>query len=311
MVTILSKSELDGGVVNDTEETLVIFDIDSLGIDGASFMADLLPSFATLEWDYYDVRREQLQLINSIIELKGPLSEKAHAFYDEEIGLDQFLAALPLPMPPNILGALEVITPYRRRATTTLRLDRDTDAGWRISKEANEAIVQRVVSSDYRSMARRFSEVSPEITSHRGFERLLRRVGDLVVDAKPKTRAMRVTCWQTGIIATAERPGSNSPEGIHQDGADFIVSALVLERSNISGGTSRVFGPDKKTEIVEVTLQPGQGIFQADAQSTLWHDVTPLRVSTIEGGTGVRNLFGFDIHLLDSAPDEGHTKNEG
>jgi hypothetical protein len=127
----------------------------------------------------------------------------------------------------------------------------------------------------------------------------LQRIGSLVKQADATAQILHVTCWQTGIVATPERAGTNSPEGIHQDGADFIVSALVVDRENIAGGTSRVFAPDKQTEHLEVTLKPGEGIFQADAGSTLWHDVTPIRVENPSDGIGVRNLFGFDIDVVE------------
>jgi hypothetical protein len=44
-----------------------------------------------------------------------------------------------------------------------------------------------------------------------------------------------------------------------------------------------------------VELKQGQGIFQADAGSTLWHEVSPI---DLEEGIqlGHRMTFGLDIH---------------
>jgi hypothetical protein len=55
----------------------------------------------------------------------------------------------------------------------------------------------------------------------------------------------------------------------------------VIERAGIVGGESIVYGPDKKTEYLRRTLQAGEGIFQADKGSELWHYVT-----SIQGGSG-------------------------
>jgi hypothetical protein len=99
-------------------------------------------------------------------------------------------------------------------------------------------------------------------------------------------------------MRTVARPGvsaTNSPEGIHQDGADYIVSALVMERAGVTGGESRVYDSDKKTVLLRHTLLPGEGLFQVDAGSPLWHDVTPV---VAQGdGMGVRSLFGLDIRV--------------
>lgn len=42
---------------------------------------------------------------------------------------------------------------------------------------------------------------------------------------------------------------TNSPEGIHQDGMDCIVSAFVVESRNICGAKSIVYLDDKETKI--------------------------------------------------------------
>ena len=85
---------------------------------------------------------------------------------------------------------------------------------------------------------------------------------------------------------------SNSPEGLHQDGFPFIVSALVVERENIYGGESEIYAGDKKTLILKTALQPGFGLLQPDLGSDLWHLVTPIL------GAGYRSSIGFDIEPI-------------
>ena len=47
------------------------------------------------------------------------------------------------------------------------------------------------------------------------------------------TKTIKITCQQVGIVTDPNQIVSNAPEGIHQDGCDYIVSALVLERNGI------------------------------------------------------------------------------
>jgi len=100
--------------------------------------------------------------------------------------------------------------------------------------------------------------------------------------------------------------GENAPEGVHEDGAQYIMSALVVNRQNITGAESQVY---EKTSsglnelIYAKTLQPGEFIFQADTGeehtfgNDLWHYVTPIEPQdTAE--LGIRDIIGFDIDIL-------------
>ena len=72
------------------------------------------------------------------------------------------------------------------------------------------------------------------------------------------TKKIKITCQQVGIVTDPDQIVSNAPEGIHQDGCDYIVSASVIEIKLIIGGQSVVFGPDKSMEYLHHTLQDGQ-----------------------------------------------------
>ena len=79
----------------------------------------------------------------------------------------------------------------------------------------------------------------------------------------------------------------------------------MVERSNIAGGVSVVTSDDPQRVLLEHTLQPGEGLFQADVNSSLWHDVTPARLlDTKSSEVGVRNIFGFDIVVTRRVPRE-------
>ena len=53
-------------------------------------------------------------------------------------------------------------------------------------------------------------------------------------------------------------------------------------------------------EYLRFTLQHGQGLFQADKNTNLWHDVTRIFHDTTKPSLeGVRNIFGFDINVIE------------
>jgi len=155
-------------------------------------------------------------------------------------------------------------------------------------------------AGDYRSLVRVFNEASELTTTHPDFQALLLRLAELVGEVRPGSRKLAMTMHQVSIFAEAGEEGDNSPEGVHQDGADYIVSALVVERDGVIGAESIVYGADKKTEILRHTLQPGEGLFQADKNTSLWHDVTLIQDDPATPPTyGKRSIFGFDINVVD------------
>ena len=85
----------------------------------------------------------------------------------------------------------------------------------------------------------------------------------------------------------------NSPEGVHKNGSDFIISAYVINRSNIIGGESMIYDNDKKL-IYKNTLNIDNGIFQDD--KSLYHYVTPIQ--SVDNHIGYRDILGIDISII-------------
>tara|TARA_B100001093_G_scaffold428496_1_gene423340 strand:+ start:1268 stop:1978 length:711 start_codon:yes stop_codon:yes gene_type:complete len=89
----------------------------------------------------------------------------------------------------------------------------------------------------------------------------------------------------------------NSPEGIHQDGCDYIISACVLNRHNINGGISTIYNLNKES-IYRTILTENEFIFQDDRN--LYHYVSPvnyLLYDSIEP-YGYRDIIGLDINII-------------
>ena len=113
-----------------------------------------------------------------------------------------------------------------------------------------------------------------------------------------KKSKFAITAHHTLIFCENGRKSTNSPEGIHQDGMDFIMSAFVIDRQNINGAKSIIYVNDKKTKIFETILKNAQGIIQPDLNSELWHEVTEISQININE-VGYRSSVGFDIEVLE------------
>ena len=89
----------------------------------------------------------------------------------------------------------------------------------------------------------------------------------------------------------------NSKEGIHQDGCDYIISACVLNRYNISGGISSIY-THEYNKIYETLLEEDEFIFQNDKD--LYHYVTPIMYESTDTDEpyGYRDIIGFDITIV-------------
>lgn len=272
-----------------------LFTLEDIGINKNRFINDLAPSFTTLSWDYYTVKQEQFQFLWS--HFPSEQARLSQFFPDYYVGkksleeIDDLIEGLY----PEKRNEFNCIRPYRRRSVSRFSLTYDRQS-WYVEKVPAGSFSQD--TDDYRSQARVFEETDEGITSHLEFKKLLICLGQIVKSIRSDISRVSITCHQVGLVAVPDRSADNSPEGIHQDGVDYIVSALVVERKGVIGGISNVYGPDKQTKYLTITLEPGLGIFQADSGSPLWHDVTPICIADpLTVPEGVRNIFGFDIKV--------------
>ena len=283
--------------VSDQLDPIRIFDLDSCGIDKERFFEQVGRTFEILEWDYYDVRRRQLEVIEREL---SDLTEQEHqllrSYYLGEVDFDS-LSPMIERLSERILAEVQSFLPFRKRCVSSFLLSLE-GSHWNIQELSAKEYSQQVDQSDIRALPRQFLGLPSEFVSDRQFQSLLRSVAHMIHEIEQDVREMEVTCWNTSIVARPENEASNSPEGIHQDGADYIVSALVVNRENVRGGASRIFGPDKETKYLQYELGVGEGILQRDKNSSLWHDVTPIVTEDENIGDGVRSTIGFDIEIV-------------
>jgi hypothetical protein len=276
-----------------------LFTVSGLGLDHCEFIATLGPSFQTLPWDMYDVRKWQVDQLER--RASRPLSfnvrEQLRDYYlfgNERIDV---LVQLADTLGVGSVEMLLAKMPCRRRAISSYRFAHES-AALTLEGPIEVSRFKQDSVRDYRRWPREFApmEMTPETCHPLG--NLLFTFGQLVRDLSGHTRSIRLTLHQVSTVATAAESGTNSPEGIHQDGADYIVSALVVSRYNVTGGESRLYPAGKDLPYFATILQPGQGLFHADMNSGIWHDATPITVTDIGASAiGTRNTLGIDIYL--------------
>jgi hypothetical protein len=139
---------------------------------------------------------------------------------------------------------------------------------------------------------RDFAPLRPD-TVHNPFLQALVRTtfACLPIASDRQGATWEVRIHQIRIVASAKLPGLPAPEGIHQDGTDFLTLHLV-RRQNILGGESTIYDLDRKP-IQHYTLrEPLDSMILEDPR--IMHGVTPVHPA--DGRTlGIRDLLGVDF----------------
>jgi hypothetical protein len=119
-----------------------------------------------------------------------------------------------------------------------------------------------------------FSPVTPEIAACASLMTILGLCGNCFGALSPATRAWHVEVHQFRIYAKLGAAGQPTPEGMHQDGVDFVLIVLV-DRANVRGGTTTVADLKKRPLGSFVLAQPLDAAWVDDAR--VCHGVTPIK----------------------------------
>ncbi len=91
---------------------------------------------------------------------------------------------------------------------------------------------------------------------------------------------------QIRVVASPDEQGEPTPEGIHQDGFDF-VGIFCIKRRNLIGAETHLYSDPEKPPIFAKELQPGEFVLVNDRK--LFHYTSALYPET--SGEGVRDVF--------------------
>lgn len=294
-----------------------VFSLEGFGIDQKSFLKYMAPTFSLCPRDEYVVKLGQVNFLKRIFPEECPrLDSFLCRYYANEATLESVFDLVAM-FDVAQRQEFERIRIGGRRHRSAARYSMTRQSGipaWNARRVSAEDFHQEVQKSDPRSYVRVFQEMSEVVTGYPGFQTLLQCLAEMVYGIRPGVRELQMNVHQMVVYADVLADGNNAPEGVHQDGSDYIVSALVIERAGIIGGDSTVYGPrpeyigkgdftafdaNRMMEYLAVTLHPGMGLFQADDKTPLWHNVTLVKENpSIPPPYGSRSIIGFDTKIL-------------
>jgi len=304
----LPITELDISIRNDRMilSPVRINNLSNLGINQNDFINFFSKLFEELSWDEYDPKRLRIKFLKEVFpNEEKELNEIFPAYFTgkvKEEALQRWIEKLTLEQRIKF----DSIQPWRRRSISQF-LIQEKENTIQITREPVQQFSQDLDSTDFRSLPRIFEESPAAHVENDFFNQFIEGIFRTVQAVQPIAKKVRMVAHFMSVKSTIKNPGDNSPEGAHEDGADFIVSALVINRINVEGAESQIIeelSNGKKEIIYSRILQPGEFAFQADTGeektygNDLWHHVTPFYVVDKSKGDGWRDIIGFDINVI-------------
>lgn len=268
-----------------------VFSPQDFGIKTSEFIKKNQQIFHQLPFDYYDMRRSQIEYLLEIRpELSSTLSVWGNYFLGnvkkEELPLFSSLSELEKK------SFLEK-EPFRKRAVAKFDVEK-TVLRPIVKRDLISTFSQtKVEGTDFRKLPRIFSPLDEKLVDPTLIQ-LIQGISSLIFTMHPDKKRLEFVTHFMKVISSENQIRGNSPEGIHQDGYPFLVTAIVIDLKNVQkGGESIIYDETKKVEIFKTVLRPGFGILQPDLGTKIWHQVTPI--CPLPKKVAQRSIIGFDI----------------
>ncbi len=118
-----------------------------------------------------------------------------------------------------------------------------------------------------------FQPILPEVAESSAFHALSQFAHALFSQLAPEVERWQIEAHQFRIEALLGQPGQPTPEGVHRDGVDYVLVALI-DRHNIREGTTTIHAADG-TQLGAFTLTDPLDVALVDDQR-VWHGVTAV-----------------------------------
>jgi|APCry1669189241_1035207.scaffolds.fasta_scaffold51865_2 hypothetical protein len=160
---------------------------------------------------------------------------------------------------------------YRRRRHANYTVAAGTRTPWRGPHRAHfQAVVHNSLNG---GVERWFAPVEDAVADSAPLRGLL-DLGQAVAEARAPGEAWFIEVHQFRIEAAPGAPGYPTPEGVHHDGVDYVLIAM-LARTNLTGGETLVTD-DAQRELGRFTLQDRLDTVFVDDRRVM-HGVTPVQ----------------------------------
>lgn len=129
---------------------------------------------------------------------------------------------------------------------------------------------------------RDYAEIDDRLIALDQFKQMIFAFGDsckIHPEAEIGVHQIRTTCSPHSF-------GNPAPEGIHQDGTDFI-GIFSVARTNILGGETHLYLEKREKPVFKKVLHPGELLLVNDHE--FYHFTTPIKPALEEVGT--RDVF--------------------
>ncbi|CNH32131.1 2OG-Fe dioxygenase family protein [Yersinia pekkanenii] len=281
---------------------IIKFNINEFGMNINSLKKEL--SFESLAWDTNDIKISQLKfLIKKHHHDTNLILQEAQHYLDDESPPETIQNFISL-LSASDKKIFYSYKPFRKRGISQFIVKRVNNK-WEINNvELSELTAFRQHADhqlDLRKLIRKFPPIPPEISHSPSLKKLIKNFVAMLCECEPqvKIKEVKIICHQISLIIDhTTNSACNSPEGLHQDGSDYIVSALVIDKHNMEGGTSKLYCTERNEFIKSHTLDCGEGLFHIDKNSTIWHMVTPIKLNDPSIKIGYRNILGFDFNYI-------------
>lgn len=136
-------------------------------------------------------------------------------------------------------------------------------------------------------IARYFSEIEKNTIENPVFKNLLQFA--YLTFSEIKTENWFIEAHQFRIKAQVNDIGKPTPEGIHRDGVDFVLMAII-NRHNIKGGMTKIYDLNKNLKT-EFMLENFLDVALVDDHQ-VYHSVTEIQVDdSTQSSTGLRDVL--------------------
>ncbi len=299
---MITEKDISKRINRTIKSPIRIGSLEDLNLDKEVFLNTFKPFFDELEDDAYLARENQVKFLKKrFIEDQNAIEEVHKLYFEKKVGIEVLKPWLEKlnTTEKEQFKTISVITRQRNISSFVIRKE---GSDIHVERAYPEVFNQEV--SDFRSWERVFKQAEKRMVENEQFYSLLKAVFNLVEIIHPEVSKLKVTSHFMRTITQREIKGENSPEGVHEDGAPYIVSALVVNRENIVGGETQIFEKiDHRNDLIfNEALTPGKFAFQADTGeektfgNDLWHYVTPIHPKN-NAYRGIRDIIGFDIEI--------------
>ncbi|MBE9006953.1 2OG-Fe dioxygenase family protein [Fortiea sp. LEGE XX443] len=175
------------------------------------------------------------------------------------------------------------IDPYIKGNYRSRRLSRFIVSGEQLIKLPHGYLFQsKTYNPLLGDVKREFSELEDGIIELDIFKKMVLAFSD---SCKLHPEA-EIGVHQIRTICSPENMGNPAPEGIHQDGTDFI-GIFSVARNNIQGGETHLYTAKKEKPVFSKVLNSGEILLVNDHE--FFHFTTPIKPQT--DGLGIRDVF--------------------